>query len=529
MLHALCRNYYSGQGQIVDAGPFLGGSTVAMLDGLIKNPSFDPKRCRVHSYDLFKVGDAENNTWGSLGQELGSGQGFLDKFKENLGDKREYVVIHAGDILSESWSEGPIEILFIDIAKTPEILAHVEKTFFPYLIPGKSIIIHQDYQYPGCPWHYLSMTRYREYMSLVEYLPCNSAVFFLEKEIPQDVLTSFDYRALGDDERLALHRTAIEDLPIAGRLMLELDEVLWLQEAGKLEEAIDRLLAIQKASASDLGAYAMVVGTARRLLPELYVPEQAIDPVAVFASDKRMELASQMTPIERMTLFLFARALEPDRVLEVGRARGGSTYILAEALRQAIKPSKFVSLDPNNWPEHSISPVLRSKLSAQVCFIDGYCPYELPAAEEAAGGRFDLVFLDGDHSYEAVKRDLLGLLPYVVDGGYILMHDAHFHPLQRAIQEVVDMKLAIDCGNLIQERCDTLSHIIVDGQPSYYGGMHLLRKPVQLYEEPPELEKLRKKVRQLSKELEREKGRRFWFKLKRSFAKRFGRLDSGQS
>ncbi|MBU2052450.1 class I SAM-dependent methyltransferase [Patescibacteria group bacterium] len=36
-----------------------------------------------------------------------------------------------------------------------------------------------------------------------------------------------------------------------------------------------------------------------------------------------------------------------------------------------------------------------------------------------------LAFIDGDHVYDQVSRDFYNLLPYMVDNGYILLHDTH--------------------------------------------------------------------------------------------------------
>lgn len=36
-----------------------------------------------------------------------------------------------------------------------------------------------------------------------------------------------------------------------------------------------------------------------------------------------------------------------------------------------------------------------------------------------------LIFIDGDHNYEQVKKDFCNFVPYVVDNGYILLHDTY--------------------------------------------------------------------------------------------------------
>lgn len=52
-----------------------------------------------------------------------------------------------------------------------------------------------------------------------------------------------------------------------------------------------------------------------------------------------------------------------------------------------------------------------------------------------ANNILDLVFIDGDHSYEAVKQDVLGWLPKVKDSGILCGHDANRPSVLQAVDE----------------------------------------------------------------------------------------------
>jgi hypothetical protein len=50
---------------------------------------------------------------------------------------------------------------------------------------------------------------------------------------------------------------------------------------------------------------------------------------------------------------------------------------------------------------------------------------------------FDLVFIDGDHSYHGCLRDIVAWLPKVKNGGWISGHDYN-HPKQGNVKKAVD-------------------------------------------------------------------------------------------
>ena len=51
------------------------------------------------------------------------------------------------------------------------------------------------------------------------------------------------------------------------------------------------------------------------------------------------------------------------------------------------------------------------------------------------GKPLDVVFLDGDHSYEAVCDDIKLWVPHIKSGGILCGHDYRFTPVQRAVKE----------------------------------------------------------------------------------------------
>jgi predicted O-methyltransferase YrrM len=72
------------------------------------------------------------------------------------------------------------------------------------------------------------------------------------------------------------------------------------------------------------------------------------------------------------------------------------------------------------------------------------------AAGKIADGALDFVFIDGDHSYEGVKRDLAAWLPKVKPGGWLMGHDYGNKPdggVKRAVDEL-GKPIELDCDHV---------------------------------------------------------------------------------
>lgn len=54
------------------------------------------------------------------------------------------------------------------------------------------------------------------------------------------------------------------------------------------------------------------------------------------------------------------------------------------------------------------------------------------------GKKFDFVYIDGDHSYEGIVRDIKAWLPLLRDGGYLSGHDFHWAGVKKALEELVN-------------------------------------------------------------------------------------------
>jgi predicted O-methyltransferase YrrM len=60
----------------------------------------------------------------------------------------------------------------------------------------------------------------------------------------------------------------------------------------------------------------------------------------------------------------------------------------------------------------------------------------------------DLLFIDGDHSYEGATADLSHYVPKLKPGGFLLMHDFTYDTVQRAARDFFGAKAPSDKGSV---------------------------------------------------------------------------------
>jgi predicted O-methyltransferase YrrM len=126
---------------------------------------------------------------------------------------------------------------------------------------------------------------------------------------------------------------------------------------------------------------------------------------------------------EAAYLWQLARGLGPATIVEIGRYRGGSTLLLAAAMDPGARLVSYdLHVKGGGGPERDreLAAVLeRTRLAERVELVVGDS-----ATSPQPDGPCALVFVDGDHSYEGVRRDYLRWRPMLPPGGHLLFHDA---------------------------------------------------------------------------------------------------------
>ena len=133
-------------------------------------------------------------------------------------------------------------------------------------------------------------------------------------------------------------------------------------------------------------------------------------------------IAGWMTPVELE--WLYGQAQNHQNIGEVGSWKGRSTHALLSGCPGMVtaidhfqgSPGDLHSLQGNAYQEFlrnvggfpNLHVLNTDSVTAAVMFPDQ---------------TFDMVFLDGDHSYRAVMADLEAWLPKLTDGGLLCGHD----------------------------------------------------------------------------------------------------------
>lgn len=236
VLFNLARQRYAGEGVIIDAGTFLGASTAAFGMGLAANPRIAEIRARwgrpIVSFDRGIIqpgmpGFFRRNKITDAGE---IGDSFLPLLEANIAPVADLVDLRIGDILETTHGlDYPVEILFLDIFKNPELCRHVLRQFLPKLIPGRSFVIQQDYFYEHLPFINVAQEFFGEYFNYVGEV-CSSALFQCIRAIPPEAIAQFE-AGLPGEEQIRLASIAMQrSCDPARRFMMALSKVRLIRQ-----------------------------------------------------------------------------------------------------------------------------------------------------------------------------------------------------------------------------------------------------------------------------------------------------------
>lgn len=195
-----------------------------------------------------------------------------------------------------------------------------------------------------------------------------------------------------------------------------------------LRRHVDRRL---QRRASRLAAEAASIDDPRRLVDVLW-PYFEFRPIQIES--------------EIIALLEQLRTLRPRRILEIGAASGGTTFLFS---RVAGDGSVIVSIDLgfDRSRSQAVKTISRPGVELHTLCRDSHQRSTVQEVSAIFRQAIDFLFIDGDHSYEGVKSDYEMYSGLVRPGGLIAFHDI-----------VPDMRM----------RTGEVTHVDVGGVPVFW-------------------------------------------------------------
>lgn len=155
------------------------------------------------------------------------------------------------------------------------------------------------------------------------------------------------------------------------------------------------------------------------------------------------EMPGATHPGEPYYLFLFlllAQESELNQCLEIGTRGGTSALHMAEGIRRGGRAGRVATVDVEPGCKTLVEKT--ANLHGSPC-VEAYTGDSTDPWFQIVG-KFDLLFIDGDHSYAASRSDYLRFRKQLRPSGLILFDDTRLNDgLKQAWSEIEDEKLEL--------------------------------------------------------------------------------------
>jgi hypothetical protein len=134
-------------------------------------------------------------------------------------------------------------------------------------------------------------------------------------------------------------------------------------------------------------------------------------------------LEIQQVPEEYVEYLWFLKNNKFKNYLNVGIGKGGS-FLVETFIQENLESSTAVD-NSSYWQQDQKESIiekiewLKNNTTTSIEFHNADSNEWLINCDK----KFDIIFIDGDHSYEGVKADYSNSLPLLEDNGYMIFHD----------------------------------------------------------------------------------------------------------
>ena len=172
-------------------------------------------------------------------------------------------------------------------------------------------------------------------------------------------------------------------------------------------------------------------GKVRRRPFKQVFPQCSVDEITLLRPLDR-DPDTSITIVEATYICALARAIQPLNILEIGTFDGNTTLNLA--INTSVN-SRITTLDIGpSWEIGS-----QYKQSAHAGRVREVIGDSTRIDWSTLGGPFDMIFIDGGHSYTAARSDTTHALEHLTPQGLIVWHDyGSIRDVARAVDEFTD-------------------------------------------------------------------------------------------
>jgi len=146
----------------------------------------------------------------------------------------------------------------------------------------------------------------------------------------------------------------------------------------------------------------------------------------LFSSNQLNHGVASLQLDEAALLYRLGRDAATGPIAEIGRFKGGSTFIFATAMRDGVELWSYdfhVALRPD-MPGAELDDELRAALERYGLAHKVRLFVADSRTADPPPDPLEVLFIDGDHSYEGAKADYERWRAFVRPGGHLLFHDA---------------------------------------------------------------------------------------------------------
>lgn len=168
-----------------------------------------------------------------------------------------------------------------------------------------------------------------------------------------------------------------------------------------------------------------------------FIIEAGSDNVSVFSGKFEGGVHCQQVPDEFAEFIsaILSSGKEIKTYLEIGVASGGTTY----HIDHFIKPETIVLVDNNShWKSPLRIEILKDVRRKEV--IGDSKSETVIQQVHAISQDYDLIIIDGDHTYPGVRADADNYIPMLAEGGFVMLHDSALPEwgILKTVQELMD-------------------------------------------------------------------------------------------